>query len=56
MELADFKSIIKGYARRWANRPADIEDLEQIGRLVVWKVTTKDPAAVVPYVYFFLIF
>jgi hypothetical protein len=43
MNLEDLERRIKSIARRYANMPSEIEDLEQIGRITVWQELEKDP-------------
>ena len=51
MDLSKYEGIIRSYARRFQNEDDGVEDLEQLGRIAVWKVLTEQPNAQDPYIF-----
>ncbi len=51
MDISQYEGIIRSYARRFQNADDGIEDLEQLGRIAVWKVLSEHPDASNSYVY-----
>ena len=45
MDISKYDRIIRSYARRFQNEDDGVEDLEQLGRIAVWKELTKHPDA-----------
>lgn len=45
-----FEKFIKSQARRYAGKPSEIEDFEQIGRIAIWQKLKKEPLAHISHI------